>query len=225
MDAGFLRDNDWYFGGGTAIALSLGEYRESVDIDFLCSSRSGYRALYERTTNRAIGPIDSSLYGFVREPRRDRDRVRAVLRVEDVPIKVEFVLEGRIALSPSTRTTGGVPTLSETDLFAEKLLATADRGLDKATFGRDLIDLAFMEMHWGPIPEDAWRKLFEAYGGSALRDIKAAATLLSDSSYLRRCLEVLKMDVSAGPDIKASLQRLFSPERDIVMAPLPHPRR
>ena len=36
-----LKKSECYFGGGTAIALSLDEYRESVDIDFLCASITG----------------------------------------------------------------------------------------------------------------------------------------------------------------------------------------
>ena len=37
LNAPLLRDNHCLFGGGTAIALRYGEYRESVDIDFLVS--------------------------------------------------------------------------------------------------------------------------------------------------------------------------------------------
>ena len=48
LDAGFLERAECFFGGGTPIVLALGEYRESADIDFLCASREGYRAL--RTT-------------------------------------------------------------------------------------------------------------------------------------------------------------------------------
>ena len=45
LDGVFLEKAHCYFGGGTAIALALGEYRESVDIDFLCASTDGYRVL------------------------------------------------------------------------------------------------------------------------------------------------------------------------------------
>ncbi|WP_255343899.1 nucleotidyl transferase AbiEii/AbiGii toxin family protein [Methylibium sp. T29-B] len=37
LDADVLVANDCLFGGGTAMALRYGEYRESVDIDFLVS--------------------------------------------------------------------------------------------------------------------------------------------------------------------------------------------
>ena len=45
LDADLLAASRCYFGGGTAIALRYGEFRESVDIDFLVSSRSGYSRL------------------------------------------------------------------------------------------------------------------------------------------------------------------------------------
>ena len=37
-----LRQHGCLFGGGTCIALRYGEYRESVDIDFLVSDAAGY---------------------------------------------------------------------------------------------------------------------------------------------------------------------------------------
>jgi hypothetical protein len=45
LDATKLAEWECFFGGGTAITLALGEYRESVDVDFLCASTEGYRQL------------------------------------------------------------------------------------------------------------------------------------------------------------------------------------
>ncbi len=45
LNGDLLRDHHCYFGGGTAIALSQEEYRESVDIDFLISDKDCYREL------------------------------------------------------------------------------------------------------------------------------------------------------------------------------------
>ena len=39
LNGPLLLDAECYFGGGTAIVLNLGEYRESVDVDFLCASQ------------------------------------------------------------------------------------------------------------------------------------------------------------------------------------------
>ena len=57
FDAGFLDRANCYFGGGTRIALALDEYRESADIDFLCSSREGYRLLRESVTEDSLGKV------------------------------------------------------------------------------------------------------------------------------------------------------------------------
>ena len=45
LDPRMLGDRGCLFGGGTAIALRYGEFRESVDIDFLASNLEGYREL------------------------------------------------------------------------------------------------------------------------------------------------------------------------------------
>ena len=45
LDAELLRRHHCQFGGGTAIALRYGEFRQSVDVDLLVSDRQGYRDL------------------------------------------------------------------------------------------------------------------------------------------------------------------------------------
>ena len=52
LRASFLKDCKAYFGGGTQLALANGEYRLSQDIDFLCSSRAGYRQLRNAVFDR-----------------------------------------------------------------------------------------------------------------------------------------------------------------------------
>ena len=47
MDAESLRSADCLFAGGTALAMRFGEYRESVDIDFVVAADSSYRRLRE----------------------------------------------------------------------------------------------------------------------------------------------------------------------------------
>ena len=43
LDGATLCQYGCLFGGGTCIALLCGEYRESIDIDFLVSDAAGYR--------------------------------------------------------------------------------------------------------------------------------------------------------------------------------------
>ena len=45
LNGPLLREHNCLFGGGTAVALRYGEYRESVDIDFLVSDVACYRRL------------------------------------------------------------------------------------------------------------------------------------------------------------------------------------
>lgn len=50
LDGAALRGRQCLFGGGTAIALCCGEFRESVDIDFLVSDLAAYRQLRQALT-------------------------------------------------------------------------------------------------------------------------------------------------------------------------------
>lgn len=51
LDRDFLAEARCRFAGGTRIVLALDEYRESVDVDFLCADVAGYRAI--RSAKRA----------------------------------------------------------------------------------------------------------------------------------------------------------------------------
>jgi Nucleotidyl transferase AbiEii toxin, Type IV TA system len=158
LDGQFFQQARCFFGGGTAVSLLLGEFRESVDVDFSCSSTDGYRllrtAVFDGTLNRLLNvPLK-----LLRELRTDQYGIRTFVEVDGVPIKFEIVREARIELGGEVLGELGVPVLCRDDLFAEKLLANADRVNDRATFSRDAIDLAIMVTHWGPIPvsEQAW---------------------------------------------------------------------
>lgn len=194
LDAEFLARSGCYFGGGTAITLSLGEYRESMDVDFLCSSIDGYRALRNTITNASLGSILSGPVELAREVRADRYGIRTFVRVDGVPIKFEIVSEGRIDISGSINLLFGVPTLSREDMYAEKLLANADRCGDFSMLSRDAIDLAMLIEHWGVIPEEAWTKARRPYGESIDAGYGKAIELVSDSDYLASCLKKMHME-------------------------------
>jgi len=55
INADLLKTHQCYFGGGTAIALRHGEYRESVGIDLMVSDLVSYRA--PRTLVRENGSV------------------------------------------------------------------------------------------------------------------------------------------------------------------------
>ena len=127
MDAALLREARCYFAGGTAIALQLEEFRESVDIDFLCADQTGYRMLRAAVFDHGLAALFPAGIEIIRDMRADRDGIRAVLAVESMPVKFEIVREARISLEPADVPGIPVPCLSRIDLFAEKLLANADR--------------------------------------------------------------------------------------------------
>jgi hypothetical protein len=198
LDADLLLADRCLFGGGTAIALRHGEYRESVDIDFLVSDPNGYRALRERLTGpagvQAIARA-GALLEAAREVRADQYGVRTLLRTGGIDIKFEIVGEGRIVIDPpgASDRICGVATLTRLDMAATKLLANSDRGADDAVMSRDLIDLAMME----PAPEllrGAMAKAAAAYGKSIAADlVRAIETLRTRPHRLDRCMEALQM--------------------------------
>lgn len=206
FDGQRLQDAGCYFGGGTAIVLLLDEYRTSIDIDFLCSDIAGYRQLRNTITQRDLGPLLRQPLRHIREVRTDRDKISTFLQIEDIPIKVEIVLEARIQLAPAPSPLLGVPVLSREDLYASKLLANADRGLDRSVLSRDIIDLAMMIRGWGAIPDAAWRKSGDAYGAAVRRYFDQARGLLTNHpDYLRDCLHGLQMDPQLASSVVQAL--------------------
>lgn len=205
FDAELLDRAHCFFGGGTAIVMALGEYRESVDIDFLCCDREGYRELREALSGATLGALLRSPVKHVRDVRTERDRISTYLETDEVPIKVEFVLEGRIDIAGAMDDTLGVPLLSRVDMYAEKILANADRGLDRSTMSRDLIDLAMMIRGWGPIPTVAWSKTFDAYGVAVYEYYDKALRLLREQKHRSMCLATMSIDPALGESIVATL--------------------
>lgn len=198
LDADALLANACLFGGGTAMALRFGEYRESVDIDFLVSRVDGYRQLRQRLMGpdglRAI-TRPGEVLNPSREMRADQYGVRTLLQVEGADIKLEIVLEARIELEapgPDDRLCG-VATLTPLDMATNKLLANSDRWRDDAVLSRDLIDLAMMAP-----PKKLLRRAIDkaraAYGDSVVADLaKAIENLRERPHELDHCMKAMAM--------------------------------
>jgi hypothetical protein len=206
LDPAALSERHCWFGGGTAMALKFGEYRESVDIDFMVSDLAGYRDL--RQSLRSGANMQSIVregmkLELAREIRADQYGIRTHVRSGESQIKFEIVLEARIELQMpgDDDRICGIQTLAPIDLAAEKLLANADRWPDDAVYSRDLIDLAIMR---------ADRKLLEAdcikaeiaYGDSVRRSLARAIDAMP-SRHGRR--EACMKAMSVGPVTKAQL--------------------
>jgi len=205
LNSELLNQCQCYFGGGTAIVLSLGEYRESVDIGFLCSSNDGYRELRNIISQNSLGIILNQPIKHLRDVRADRYGIRTILEVDGAPIKIEIVSEGRIKINGDIHPEFHVPTLSREDMYAEKLLANADRGLDRSTMSRDIIDLAMMIDGWGGIPDAAWEKAKSAYGNQVIHAFDSSKKMISDKQYLTDCLNKMSVNEMIVDSIYNSL--------------------
>lgn len=199
MDGNFLTRAGCWFGGGTQIALSLGEYRESRDIDFLCASREGFRLLRETVREDSLGALARKPIALARELRADRDGIRGFLLHGDARIKFEIVLEARIDLAGHMDKRLGVPVLSPDCVAAEKFLANADRGLDTSTSSRDAIDLAFLAAAHGIEALGTGLEIAESAYGKEVRSRLAAVLGLfrTRRGYAAECARALGIEDTA----------------------------
>lgn len=200
LDASLLQECQCYFGGGTAVALRYGEFRESVDIDFLVSDRAGYRMLRQKMNSpEGIGAIVREGVPPLRQARdvrADQYGIRTALQTGTTQTKFEIVLEGRIHFEepgPSD-TVCGITSLSVLDLVTSKLLANSDRWADASIFSRDLLDLAMMQPS-KVLLATAIDKAAEAYGHSVARDLSRALQRIQERpNWLDRCMEALSIN-------------------------------
>jgi len=198
LDAELLRACACLFGGGTAMALRFGEYRESVGIDFLVSQVEGFRELRQRLTGpRGLQALTRPGYTLtaLRELRADQYGLRTLIQADSAAIKFEIVLEARLELAapgPEDRLCG-VATLTPLDMVAGKLLANSDRWRDDSVFSRDLIDLAMMSPP-RTLVQHALVKAQAAYGDSVRIDLaKAIGALRERRHRLEQCMQALAM--------------------------------
>lgn len=191
----FFRENRIIFGGGTRIALELNEYRESIDIDFLCPDKQSFRAVRLETTEKSLGNLVKEDFYYPREIRADRDAVRCFIEIENTPIKLEFVsfADYNLQIDPSNPFI--VPALSRSSCYLTKLLANADRYSNPPY--KDIFDILAMYSHWGEIPNDAWDEADTHYGKAIVfKNLKKACEHINDnlSEYLRIATDQLDIN-------------------------------
>ena len=199
LDGKILSQHACWFGGGTCIALRFGEYRESVDMDFMVSDPAGYRDLRLLLTGpEGLVPITrqgAMPLELARSVRADQYGIRTQVLMDGQAIKFEIVREARMVLQapgPEDQICG-VGTMSVLDLATSKLLANADRQADDGVFSRDLIDLAMMDLPLSTL-RAALDKATQAYGVAVSRDLaKAIDRLEQRAGWLERCMGVMAM--------------------------------
>lgn len=222
LDAQLLLKHGCLFGGGTAIALTHGEYRESLDIDFVCSSVDGYREIRSVVRTGDIGSLMTRGIPRLREPRIDQYGIRCVLQVAGAAIKFEIIFEGRVELAdplPEDKICG-VWSLALQDKVATKLMANSDRWADTSVMSRDIIDLAMLCDPSGALDAAGVAKALRAYGSGVLADVKKArAQVLETKGRLQECMKNLGMRMP-----EAELRRRMQAIDAKAPAQLPRPR-
>ncbi|RVD61105.1 MAG: hypothetical protein EOS30_07970 [Mesorhizobium sp.] len=194
MDRDFLTAAQCWFAGGTAIVLKLGEYRRSLDVDFLCADVDGYRQLRMSAVERGVRAFFPEPVEAVRDFRIDQYGLRTVVKLRGQLIKFEIVREARIPLQGRFDDDLNVPSLTPSDMFAEKLLANADRCQDRAVGYRDAIDLGMLISAYREIPSDAVAKAQAAYGQDIQRKVVWVVNKLRDAEELNYAAEILQME-------------------------------
>lgn len=211
LDSDLLAASNCYFGGGTAIALRYGEYRESVDIDFLVSDKSGYGQLRELVRRqKGFNALTRKPISVIRPVVADRYGIRTLLDVEGAPIRFEIVAEGRIELEPPSAGDNicGVATLTNLDMATTKLLANSDRWADQSVFSRDIIDLAMMAPD-STVMTRAIGKAETAYRSAVVGDLRNAIEYLRDNPHrLDNCIRELHMSGISKAELWNRIKRL-----------------
>lgn len=206
LDGDYLMKTKCYFGRGTAIVLELGEYRKSIDIDFLCADRDGYRAL--RTAIAGQPDLNRLLRAGAelkcpREVRADQYGLRTMICSQGIAIKLEIVRETRIDLEGEVDPRFGVPVLSRHHMYAEKLMANSDRWYQPDVASRDILDLSVMISRWGPVPDEAWAIAENACGMKAREDFEKAVEKIRKPEHIESCARKMQIDPEAIREILA----------------------
>jgi len=193
-------EHQCFFGGETAIALRYGEFRESVDIDFLISDIGLYgKVRNDIRDHHDLSPLllPGKTLELIRDLRTDQYGIRTVIGIGEAKIKLEIISEGRISfdLPEPKEFIDGIPSLTRLDSIASKLLVNSDRYADDSVYSLDLIDLAMIkptkkELHL------AMEKAKKAYGDSIQRDlVRSIDYLFRREKRLDKCTDYLKIDL------------------------------
>ena len=162
FDAEYFNEHNILFGGGTRIVLEVNEYRQSIDIDFLCPTTESYRAVRSVVTSNDFGPLTSIPLSLKREIVADRYGVRAAVEHGTYTIKVEFVAMDGYRLGKAKLKDIKLPVIDQAGCYSTKLLALTDRYGEPSK--KDLLDLLAMRLYWGPIPQESWLEAERHYG-------------------------------------------------------------
>ncbi|MCK0152561.1 nucleotidyl transferase AbiEii/AbiGii toxin family protein [Alcanivorax sp. S6407] len=221
FDSGFLAQNNILFGGGTRIALELGEYRESVDIDLFCVGKDAYRAARSSITQNSFGALfrpdcEPALFKG-REIRADRDAIRSILDGAGRPIKLEIIhFDSDDITGDADNSLFPLSVVSRESCFTTKLLANADRYRDGL---KDIVDLLMMRECWGDVGEQAWQSAYQQYGEQVVLQSLASALqkLMEDPPATQaRMAEEMKIQQPLAKRLTTNMPRSWLDSRRLA---------
>lgn len=209
FDEQVLLKHHCLLGGGTAIALARGEYREARHIELICCSAEAYRTIRQNIDAQDSSWLFRVPVRLTREPNFVRHGIRAAAVLDDTPVHIEIILEGRLPMkhpAPEDRV-AGVWSMAEEDLVATKLMANADRYADDSCHSRDIIDLAMLATDGilSPAGVAKARTVYEKNIDIAL--VRAKEMLLETDGRLVQCMGELKMKMHPH-DLRARIEQL-----------------
>lgn len=185
-----------FFGGGTAIALRLNEFRVSTDVDLFCRDD---KALYAA---RHIA-IEEGIQAFfsknipVTLHRVDHDGLKFFASVNGEEIKCEIFNLGLFPIKGEKISLYPIPSLTPYELFTAKLFANANRFMDSRNQNKDIIDLGAMLIAWENIPKTAWEAAYIKYGQADIDGaFKKATKRLSTRKELHTSAETLGLSTA-----------------------------
>lgn len=151
----------------------------------------------KRPHHQRVLSLLNSLSAELREMRADMYRIRTFLEIDSQPVKFEIIRGARIPLAGTNIPNLPAPCLDHSTCVAEKFLANTDRGLDKSTRSRDLIDLTFMAGSWTDDKIAQGLKIAEAaYGASVSPLLKSTVDILDDNDYWKQFIRLLHTPVT-----------------------------
>lgn len=183
-------ENQIYFGGGSAIALKYDEFRFSKDLDFLSSSKNGFYQLKNRIREDGISYLlkNEELIKVI-DCKTNNYKITILLEMEETPLKIEILHTLDFKIEGDFNKELNIPQLSINDMFAQKISACIDRGLDKNTYGRDLLDLCVLLDKNKTINNDVLDNIENIYGKNFYKTLlQVYEMLILDEKYYEECL-------------------------------------
>ena len=186
-------------GGGSLIGLKYQQLRYSNDIDFLINPKNYQQIKLAINSGEKVFLTEQNL--IVGKPRIDRYGIRypltAITEDREIDLKLEIVAEYSLMITEPSRYLN-IPCLNYEDRVVSKLIANADRWVDKSKFSRDLIDLAIIAQTEKELPPKAIAKANDIYS-DAERCLKSAIEQFqTQTEYRQKCYERLQI---SQPDL------------------------